>query len=180
MPVTSAQCIIGTEKGPDAGLVLNYGDDDHSLGYGQIEEAFGALRKNDNTKPYISDQDFRSSNVRVEEVGFNLDVFDMRYHEKFTATQRVNVDFKFDGVVSKVINGYALVLTNELVSICNDGKRKVYSYQVIFFKTKLFSFSVNFVFPSEISLYLYLSYLYYNSVLFHKQFFKFHTIDMTN
>ena len=29
-PVTSAQCIIGREKYPDAGILLNYIDDDHS------------------------------------------------------------------------------------------------------------------------------------------------------
>ena len=33
-PVTSAQCIIGTENYPDAGILLNYDDDDYSLGYG--------------------------------------------------------------------------------------------------------------------------------------------------
>ena len=48
MPVTSAQCIIGTEKYPDNSILLNYDDDDYSQGYGQIKEAFIALTK-DNT-----------------------------------------------------------------------------------------------------------------------------------
>ena len=33
LPVTSAQCIIGTEKYPDAGKLLNYDDDVYSQGY---------------------------------------------------------------------------------------------------------------------------------------------------
>ena len=32
MPVTSAQCIIGTEKNPDNAILLNYDDDDYSQG----------------------------------------------------------------------------------------------------------------------------------------------------
>ena len=43
--VTSAQCIIGTEKYPDSGILLNYNDDNYSQGYGQIKEAFKALTK---------------------------------------------------------------------------------------------------------------------------------------
>ena len=37
LPVTSAQCIIGTEKYPDVGILLNYDDDDYSQGYSQIK-----------------------------------------------------------------------------------------------------------------------------------------------
>ena len=39
-PVTSAQCIIGTAKRPDPGILLNYEDDDYSQGYSQTNEAF--------------------------------------------------------------------------------------------------------------------------------------------
>ena len=47
-PVTSAQCIISTEKHPDSAILLNYDDDDvYSQGYGQIKDAFKALTKND-------------------------------------------------------------------------------------------------------------------------------------
>ena len=45
MPVTSAQCIIGTEKYPDTAISLNYDDDVYSHGYGLIKEAFRALLK---------------------------------------------------------------------------------------------------------------------------------------
>ena len=40
LPVVTAQSIIGTEKYPDAGILLNYADDDYSQGYTQIKEAF--------------------------------------------------------------------------------------------------------------------------------------------
>ena len=45
LPVVSAQCMIGTENYPDAGILLNYDDDDYSQGYHQIKEAFKALTK---------------------------------------------------------------------------------------------------------------------------------------
>ena len=77
-PVTSAQCIIGTEKYPDSGILLNYDDDDYNQGYGQIKEAFRVLTKDDILQPYISDRDFRSSNNN-NDIGYNLYVFDIRY-----------------------------------------------------------------------------------------------------
>ena len=79
LPVVSAQCVIGTEKYPDAGLLLNHEDDDLSQGYAQIKEAFRALTKDDILQPYISDDDFRSSKVRPDDVGYNLLVFDILY-----------------------------------------------------------------------------------------------------
>ena len=60
-PVTSVQCIIGTKKYLDSGILLNYDNDDHSQGYGQIKEAFGALTRDDILQPYTSDHEFRSS-----------------------------------------------------------------------------------------------------------------------
>ena len=45
--VTSAQCIIGTEKYPDAGVLTIYDDDGYSQSYGQIKEAFRALTKDE-------------------------------------------------------------------------------------------------------------------------------------
>ena len=74
-------------------------------------------------KPYISDHDFRSSNVRADDVGHNLYVADLRYQQFFTASQPNAVEFKIDGVVPDDINGYALVLTNNLVSISSDGQK---------------------------------------------------------
>ena len=60
--VTSAQCIIGKEKYPDSGILLNYNYYDYSQAYSQIKEAFKAVTKDDILQPYISEDDFRSSN----------------------------------------------------------------------------------------------------------------------
>ena len=75
-PVTSAQCIIGTEKYPDSAILIYYNDDDYSQGYGQIGEAFKALTKHDILKPCISDNVFRSSNNN-NDTGYNLYVFEI-------------------------------------------------------------------------------------------------------
>ena len=118
-----AQCVIGTEKYPDASIILNYDDDDYSQGYHQIKEAFKALTKDEVLQPYISEEDFRTSNVRAVDVGYILYVFDIRYQKNYTASQPIKVEFEFYGVVPKNVNGYTLVLTNKLVSISSDGQR---------------------------------------------------------
>ena len=123
LPVVSAQCIIGTEKYPDVGILLNYDDDDYSQGYHQIKEAFKALTKDEILQPYISDDNFRTSNAAANDVGYNLYVFDIRYQKNFTNSQPIKVEFKFEGVVPNDINGYALVLTNKLVSVSSDRQR---------------------------------------------------------
>ena len=121
MPVVSAQCVIGKENHPDAGILLKYNDDDYSKGYHQIKEAFKALTKVEILQPYISEEDFISSNAAASDVGYILYVFDIRYQKNYTASQPIKVEFNIDGVVPNNINGHALVLTNILVSISNDG-----------------------------------------------------------
>ena len=69
-PVTSAQCIVGTEKYPDSAILLNYNDDDYSQGYGIIKDAFTALTKDDIFQSYISGNDFKSSNDG-DNIGYN-------------------------------------------------------------------------------------------------------------
>ena len=123
LPVGSAQCVIETEKYPDAGILLKFDDDDYSQGYHQIKEAFKALTKDDILQPYKSEEDFVSSNARVDDVGYNLYVFDIRYQKNYTASQPIKIEFKFDGLVPNNVNGYALVLTNKLVSISSDGQQ---------------------------------------------------------
>ena len=71
MPVTSTQCIIGTKKCPEAGMLLSYDDDDDSQGYGQYEEAFRAPTKDDILQPCLWDQDFK------DDFGYNLYAFDI-------------------------------------------------------------------------------------------------------
>ena len=100
---------------------MNYNDDEYSQGYTQIREAFRALSKDDILKPYISDNDFRSTNDG-NNIGYNLYVFDIRYQKKFDSAKPIQVEFKFDGVVPAGIYGHALMLTNKLVSISSDGQ----------------------------------------------------------
>ena len=121
-PVTSAQCIISNEKYPDSAILLNYIDDLHSQVYGLIKEAFRALTKDDILKPYISDQDFTSSN-NGDDIVYNLYVFDIRYQKNFESAQPIKVEFKFIGVIPAGMYGYVLVLTNKVVSINSDGQR---------------------------------------------------------
>ena len=122
MPVTSAQCIIGTEKYPDSAILLNYDDDDYSQGYGQIKEAFKALTKDNILQPYRSEDDFRSDN-NGNSIGYNIHVFDIRYQKDYQSGQSVKIEFKLDNIVPAGVYGYAQVLTNRLVSISSDGQR---------------------------------------------------------
>ena len=121
LPIISAQVIIGTEKYADGAILIIYNDDDYSQGYGQIKEAFKALTKDNIIQPYISENDFRSS--YDGNICYNIYAFDIRYHKKFQSSQPIKVEFKFDRVVPAGIYGYALVLTNRLISISSDGQR---------------------------------------------------------
>ena len=122
MAVSSAQCLIGTEKYPDSAILLNYDDDDYSQGYGQIKEAFRALTKDNILQPYISEDDYRSDN-NGNIIGNNIHVFDIRYQKNYQSGQSVKIEFKLDKKVPAGVYGYALVLTNRLVSISSDGQR---------------------------------------------------------
>ena len=110
LPVTSAQCILGTENSPDAVILINYDDDELSQGCGQNKEAFETLTQNDIFKPYVTEQNFGPSN-EGDDVGYNIYVFDIRFQEIFTAARPIEVKFKNDVVVTNDKNVYALVLT---------------------------------------------------------------------
>ena len=122
LPVTSAQCIIETEKYPDSGILFKINGDEHTQVYAQFKEAFRALTKDNILQQYITEDDFRSSNDG-DDVGYNVHIFDLRYQKNFEGGQLVKVEFKLDGVVPAGIYGYALVLTNGLESISSDGQR---------------------------------------------------------
>ena len=122
MPVTSVQCIIGTEKDPDSAILMNFDDDDYSQGYGQIKQAFKALTKDDILQPYISEDDYRSSSDG-DNIVYDIHVFDIRYQKSFETGQSVKVEFKFDKVIPAGIYGCGLVLTNGLLIISSDGQR---------------------------------------------------------
>ena len=122
LPVISAQIVIGTERYPDSAILLNYYDDDYSQGYELIKEAFRALTKDHILLPSISEDDFRSSN-EANNIGYNIYPFDIRYQKNFENAQPVKIEFKFSENIAAGIYGYALVLTNRLVSITSDGQR---------------------------------------------------------
>ena len=122
LPIVSAQCIIGNEKYPDTGILLNFNDDVYSQGYHQIKEAFRALTHVNTLQPYISENDYRSDN-NGNNIRYNLYVFDIRCQKNFESAQPIKEEFKFDGIMPAGIYGYALVLTNKLVSISSDGQR---------------------------------------------------------
>ena len=122
LPVISAQVVIGTERYPDSAILLNYDDDDYSQGYGQRKEAFKALTKDDILQPYITEDDFRSSK-EGNNIGYNIYAFDIRYQKNFENAQPVKVEFNFSENINAGKYGYALVLTNRLVSITSDGQR---------------------------------------------------------
>ena len=102
LPVISAQLVIGTERYPDSFILLNYEDDDYSQGYGQINEAFKALTKDDILQPYISDHDFKSSNDG-NDIGYNIYAFDIRYQKNFENSQPVKNEFNFQ---KTLLEGY--------------------------------------------------------------------------
>ena len=112
---------------------MNYKNDNCSVGYGQINETFRALTKDDSLQPYISDDNFRTSNIRADDVGYNIYVFGIRYQRSFTTSQLIKVHFRFHGVVPNDNNGYALVLTNKLVSIRSDVQSHFDLIEVDFF-----------------------------------------------
>ena len=94
MPVTSCQCIIGTEKYPDSAVLLNYNDDDYSQGYAQLKGAFRALLRDNILQPYISEDDNDDNDI-----GYIIHSFDTRYQKNLEIGQSVKVEFKLDVVV---------------------------------------------------------------------------------
>ena len=149
LPVVSAKCVISTENYPNAGILLNYNDDDYKQGYGEIQQAFKALTKDDILQPYISDHDFRSSNVG-NNIGYNLYVFDVRYQKNLEAAQSIKVEIKLsENIPENTMNGYALVLKNKIISISSDGQRHFDLLKVQFFHNGFNSVSF-----SNASLYL--------------------------
>ena len=123
-PVTSAQCVISTEKYSDSGILLKYNDDNISPGYGQTKEAFRALTKDDVLKPYISEHCFRSSKDD-NDIGYNIYVFDIGYQKNLESAQTIKVVFKFSENFPAGINGFALFLMNKLVSESSDVHRRL-------------------------------------------------------
>ena len=56
------------------------------------------------------------SNVRADDVGYDLYIFDITYQQVFTASQPIKAEFKFDGVESSKWLCFAV----KLVSVSSD------------------------------------------------------------
>ena len=78
-PVTSAQCIIGTEKYPHSGNFLNYDDDYYSQGYGHIKDAFRALKKMISFNPtyQIIILDHPLTTIKLDKI-YTFSIYDIR------------------------------------------------------------------------------------------------------
>ena len=119
LPVTSAQCIFGTDKYPDSAIFLTYNDDHYFQAYGQFKEVLKALIKDNILQPFIREEYFKSSDDG-DNIGYNNHAFHIRYQKNCESGESFNVKFKLDGVVLAGIYGYALVLTIRLVRISSD------------------------------------------------------------
>ena len=71
--VVNAQCIIGSEKTPAAGVNCNWAIDKYSQAYGENVSCFRHLAKDNNLQPYITQKDFIISNNYPDgNPGYNL------------------------------------------------------------------------------------------------------------
>ena len=100
---------------------MNCNDDDYCQGYSQLKDVFKALAKDNRLQPNKTEDDFRPSN-HGHDIGYKIHSFDIRYQKSFESGQSVKVEFKLEDVVPAGLYGYALVLTNRLVSISSDGQ----------------------------------------------------------
>ena len=144
LPVTSAQCIIGTEKNPDAGILLNYDDDDFSKGFSQPKENFRALQKDDTLQPFIPAKflDFQilwlmnlneliSSQSEVKELQLKDKLGHRNFHENIkdvfetrTATiENTSYDFRKTLIL-------ASEESNKVITNLNDKSSKILSDRV--------------------------------------------------
>ena len=122
--VVNAQCIIGSENCPDAGIICIYAIDKFSEAYGEIVTCYRHLAKDNILQPYFTEKDFITSNNCPDgNLGYNLYVFDIRHHQNPNSAQPIKVSFHFRPVVPAATNliGYSLLLMNKLVSVSSDG-----------------------------------------------------------
>ena len=124
--VVNAQCIIGCEKFPDAGINCIYAIDKYSQAYGENVSCFKHLAKDKILRPYITQKDFITTNSYPDgNPGYNLYVFVILHHQDYSPAQLMKVIFDFRPAVPVATNfiGYGLLLPNKLVSDSSDGQR---------------------------------------------------------
>ena len=114
--VVNAQCIIDSEKFPDAGINCIYAIDKYPQAYGEIVYCFRLSAKDNILQPYITQKDFVTSNNYPDgNPGYKLYVFDFRHHQDYRSAQPIKVRFDFRPALPAATNllGYALLLTNK-------------------------------------------------------------------
>ena len=77
LPVSGAQCFIGTEKYSDSSVILIYAHDKLSQGYEENVLCFRHLVEDNNECRDKTEKDIRF------EIGWKLYVFDVRYQTDF-------------------------------------------------------------------------------------------------
>ena len=89
---------------------------------------FRHLTKDNTLQPYITQKDFTTSIDYPEynRPGYNLYVFDVRYHQDFATLQPIKVKIEFSPTVDAAtgLRGYAFLLTFKVISINSDGQRQ--------------------------------------------------------
>ena len=125
--VVNAQCVIGNVKLPDAGKNCSYVFEKYSQAYGEIVSCFRHLDKGNASKTYITQKDFVTSNLYPDgNPGYNVYVFDISHHQDYISAQLIKVRFDFRPAVpaATFLIGYALLSTNNIVSVSSDGQRQ--------------------------------------------------------
>ena len=95
-----------------------------------MENIFSCFRHlaNDNIlQPYLTQKIFiASTNYLDDNAGFNIYVFDIRHYQDYSSAQPIKVGFVFRPAIPAGNNliGYALLLTNKLVSLSSDGQKQ--------------------------------------------------------
>ena len=92
--------------------MLIHDGDCYSQGFGQINEAFQALTKDDILKAYISYHDSRSTKFNDageddKTVGYVLYIFDIRNQKNLEGALPLKLEIKFTEEVPAGIYGYA-------------------------------------------------------------------------
>ena len=124
--MVSAQCNIGSEKIPDAGINCNYAIDKISQAYGDNISCFRHLAKDKILQPHFTQKDFITyNNYPSGNPGCNIYVLNIRHHQVYSSDQTIKIRFGFRPAVpaATILLGSALVLTNRNISISSDSQR---------------------------------------------------------
>ena len=119
--------LLAVKKLPDAGIYCTYAIDKYSKAYGEIVSWFRLLANDNILQPYLTQKNFiASTNYLDDNAGFNIYVFDIRHYQDYSSAQPTKVGFDSRPAIPAGNNliGYALLLTNKLVSLSSDGQKQ--------------------------------------------------------